>query len=158
MTKIEKVNNSYINREISWLQFNARVLQEAADKNVPLIERLRFIGIFSNNLDEFFKVRYATVKRIVEAGKGAKNELGGIKAQELLEEITQIVIKKQSESLEILSQIGKELEKQTGKKVILSVDVDASLIGGLRTEIGGRLFDGSIKTQLKRIENTLTKG
>jgi len=112
MTKNEKVNNSYINREISWLQFNARVLQEAADKNVPLIERLRFIGIFSNNLDEFFKVRYATVKRIVEAGKGAKNELGGIKAKELLEEITQIVIKKQSESLKILSQIEGELEKE----------------------------------------------
>lgn len=54
--------------------------------------------------------------------------------------------------------IGGELEKQTGKKVELTVDVDASLIGGLRTEIGGRLFDGSIKTQLKRIENTLTKG
>lgn len=54
--------------------------------------------------------------------------------------------------------IGAELEKQTGKKVELTVDVDASLIGGLRTEIGGRLFDGSIKTQLKRIENTLTKG
>ena len=54
--------------------------------------------------------------------------------------------------------IGDELEKQTGKKVELTVGVDASLIGGLRTEIGGRLFDGSIKTQLKRIENTLTKG
>jgi F-type H+-transporting ATPase subunit delta len=54
--------------------------------------------------------------------------------------------------------IGDGLEKQTGKKVELTVDVDASLIGGLRTEIGGRLFDGSIKTQLKRIENTLTKG
>jgi len=54
--------------------------------------------------------------------------------------------------------IGAGLEKQTGKKVILTADVDVSLIGGLRTEIGGRLFDGSIKTQLKRIENTLTKG
>jgi len=112
MTKREKPNNNYINREISWLQFNARVLQETADKNVPLIERLRFLGIFSNNLDEFFKVRYATVKRIVEAGKDARSVLGGIKAKELLEEITEIVIIQQSESLEILSNIEKELEKE----------------------------------------------
>ena len=105
-------NNSYINREISWLQFNARVLQEAADETVPLIERLRFLGIFSNNLDEFFKVRYATVKRIVEAGKGGKSELGGIKAKELLEIITQIVIKQQSESVEILRLIDQSLKDE----------------------------------------------
>jgi polyphosphate kinase len=105
-------NNSYINREISWLQFNARVLQEAADDTVPLIERLRFLGIFSNNLDEFFKVRYATVKRIVEAGKGGKSELGGIKAKELLEIITQIVIKQQSESVEIFNIIDQRLKEE----------------------------------------------
>ncbi|WP_431157949.1 polyphosphate kinase 1 [Winogradskyella poriferorum] len=107
-----KHKNRYINRELSWLQFNARVLQEAADVTVPLIERLRFLGIFSNNLDEFFKVRYATVKRIFEAGKGGKSELGGIKAEELLEQITGVVINQQSESLEILNSIYKELETQ----------------------------------------------
>ncbi len=112
MTKADKKNNTYINREISWLQFNARVLQEASDETVPLIERLRFLGIFSNNLDEFFKVRYATVKRIVEAGKGGKNQLGGIKAKELLEIITQIVIKQQSKSLDILNTIKTKLEEE----------------------------------------------
>ncbi|RXJ51350.1 polyphosphate kinase 1 [Gelidibacter gilvus] len=103
-------SNTYINRELSWLQFNERVLQEAEDESVPLIERLRFLGIFSNNLDEFFKVRYATVKRIDEAGKTGKSELGGISAGELLEIITQIVIKQQSDSLEILATIHKRLE------------------------------------------------
>lgn len=117
MTKTESAESRYINREISWLQFNARVLQEASDISVPLIERLRFLGIFSNNLDEFFKVRYATVKRIVEAGKGGKNELGGIKAKELLEIITQIVIDQQAESIRVLDEIDASL-KQEGIYVI----------------------------------------
>lgn len=107
-----KFNNQYVNREISWLWFNERVLQESADKNVPLIERLRFLGIFSNNLDEFFKVRYATVKRIVEAGKTGKSVLGGEKAKDLLEEITKIVIDQQTKSLGILKNIEDELENQ----------------------------------------------
>ena len=105
-----KNNNQYVNREISWLWFNERVLQESADTNVPLIERLRFLGIFSNNLDEFFKVRYATVKRIVEAGKTGKSVLGGEKAKDLLEEITKIVIEQQTKSLTILKKIQQELE------------------------------------------------
>ena len=107
-----KEKNSYINREISWLQFNARVLQEAEDETVPLIERLRFLGIFSNNLDEFFKVRYATIKRIEEAGKAGRSELGGYSASDLLEIITQIVIKQQSDSLIILSKIHEKLEEE----------------------------------------------
>ncbi|WP_282161097.1 polyphosphate kinase 1 [Ulvibacterium marinum] len=109
---MNKTGNQYVNREISWLWFNERVLQESADKNVPLIERLRFLGIFSNNLDEFFKVRYATVKRIVEAGKTGKSVLGGEKAKDLLEEITKIVIKQQADSITILRNIEKELETQ----------------------------------------------
>ncbi|TDT37180.1 polyphosphate kinase [Maribacter spongiicola] len=111
-----KNNNQYINREISWLWFNERVLQESADKNVPLIERLRFLGIFSNNLDEFFKVRYATVKRIVEAGKTGKSVLGGEKAKDLLDEITNIVIEQQTKSLTILRRIEHELE---GKNIFI---------------------------------------
>ncbi|SDG55294.1 polyphosphate kinase 1 [Psychroflexus sediminis] len=104
-------NNKYDNRELSWLKFNQRVLQEAADSSVPLIERLRFLGIFSNNLDEFFKVRYATVKRIDLAGKAGKKVLGGFNASRLLKEITQIVIKKQAESLEILASIQDQLKE-----------------------------------------------
>ncbi len=113
MSELEiPTDNTYINREISWLHFNARVMQEAEDETVPLIERLRFLGIFSNNLDEFFKVRYATVKRIVEAGKGGKSELGGIRAKELLEIITQIVIDQQTESLRVLNDIREKLKEE----------------------------------------------
>lgn len=104
-------NYQYINRELSWLQFNARVLQEAEDESVPLIERLRFLGIFSNNLDEFFKVRYATIKRIDLAGKRARSVLGGINAAKLLDEITQIVIDQQSESLMVLDKIQEQLKE-----------------------------------------------
>ncbi len=107
-----QTKNQYINREISWLRFNERVLQESADKNVPVIERLRFLGIFSNNLDEFFKVRYATVKRIAQSGRTGKSVLGGAKAKDLLEEITQICINQQAKSLEILGDIEKELETE----------------------------------------------
>jgi polyphosphate kinase len=57
-------------KELSWLSFNARVLQEAEDETVPVIERVRFMGIFSNNLDEFFRVRYADVRRLAVFSKG----------------------------------------------------------------------------------------
>ena len=108
---MEEESNQYINREISWLQFNARVLQEAQDESVPLLERLRFIGIFSNNLDEFFKVRYATVQHITMSGKSGKRALRGMEARELLEDITNIVIRQQTESLGIIRKIQVELEE-----------------------------------------------
>lgn len=104
--------DKYINRELSWLQFNARVLQEAADPDVPLLERLRFVGIFSNNLDEFFKVRYATVKRISDAGKSGRKALGVYKADELLEMITKEVIVQQSKSLAIIEEVYSKLEDE----------------------------------------------
>ena len=96
-------NFRYIDREKSWLAFNARVLQEAADESVPLLERLRFIGIFSNNLDEFFRVRFAAIRRLSMSGQTGEKILGGISAQQLVKDITEIVIKQQSESLRILT-------------------------------------------------------
>jgi len=104
------LKKKYINRDLSWLQFNERVLQEAADESVPLIERLRFLGIFSNNLDEFFRVRYAGIKRIEKEGKSKKNLLGGYHPNELLQEITDIVIQHQAESLDILADIQEQLK------------------------------------------------
>ena len=104
--------NKYIDREKSWLTFNARVLQEAADSSVPLLDRLRFLGIFSNNLDEFFRVRYAAIRRLKFESTDAEKLLGGISPDKLLKEITEIVIQQQSESLRILSEIERKLEEQ----------------------------------------------
>jgi polyphosphate kinase len=86
MTKTKQL----INREISWLHFNERVLQEAMDKSTPLIERLKFLGIFSNNRDEFFRVRVATVKRMMQVEK-AKNDKFKFNPNVVLKEILEIV-------------------------------------------------------------------
>ena len=105
------MKNKYLNREISWLDFNSRVLQEASDINVPIIERLRFLGIFSNNLDEFFQVRYATVKRVAESGVN-KNDDKNQNAIHLLDQITNKVIELQNKSSKILDSIQLSLKKE----------------------------------------------
>ena len=99
----------YNNREISWLSFNARVLQEAEDPTVPLFERIRFLGIFSNNLDEFFRVRVAAVRRMLELGKDDETLLGNYSAAELYEEIQETVIQHQQKAQEIYRNIWLEM-------------------------------------------------
>lgn len=98
----------YINREISWLSFNERVLQEAADKTTPLIERIKFLGIFSNNRDEFYRVRVATVRRLSKLGRKAVS-LYGEDPKELLPKLQRKVIEQQNRFEEIYTEILKEL-------------------------------------------------
>ncbi len=83
-----------INREISWLYFNERVLQEAADATVPLIERIRFLAIFSSNLDEFYRVRVATLSRLTGLNEKAK-EILGYNPKKVLNQIKNIVVKQE---------------------------------------------------------------
>ena len=104
-----KQNKTFINREISWLSFNERVLQEAADPVTPLIERIKFLGIFSSNLDEFFRVRVASVKRLVLAGKKVKALIGD-SPEDILSEIQSIVLQQQKKFNEVYKNILHELE------------------------------------------------
>ena len=100
----------YFNREISWLQFNERVLQEAEDPTVPLIERIRFLGIHSNNMDEFFRVRYSSIRRFTLAeNQGFNEDLEGYKPSKLLKKLSEMVTYQQQRSQEIYNELEQEL-------------------------------------------------
>jgi len=107
---MKKESLKYINREISWLSFNERVLQEAADTRVPLMERLKFLGIFSSNLDEFFSVRVGTLRRMIDAGIKGKVMFGG-SPREVLQKIQSTVLALQNDFDDVFKEISKELEK-----------------------------------------------
>lgn len=100
-----------IARDISWLSFNARVLQEAADPTVPLRERIRFLGIFSNNMDEFFRVRVATLRRMIQFGNKAKMHLEN-NPQQIIDEIQMTVLNQQGEFNRIWEEVIRELNQQ----------------------------------------------
>src|ERR1700680_2990149 len=81
----------YINRELSWMAFNRRVLEEAQDPQVPLLERLKFLAIYNSNLDEFFMVRVGGLQQKVQAGYGFGTGADRTPPHDLLEKISQLV-------------------------------------------------------------------
>lgn len=105
------MEKTYLPKEISWLSFNERVLQEADNVNVPLIERLKFLGIYSSNLDEFFRVRVATLKRIAQLGKKSINIIG-VDPKIILKNIHDIVIEQRNNFQSIYQKLLLDLAKE----------------------------------------------
>jgi len=133
-----------IQRDISWLSFNARVLQEANDSSVPLKERIRFLGIFSNNTDEFFRVRVATLKRMVEYAEKRKrlNMHMENNPQHILDQIHMIVIRQQTEFNRIWDGIVKELNEE---KIFL---LDEQHLSTQQQEFVRQFFDEQVRSNV----------
>jgi polyphosphate kinase len=129
------------NRELSWLSFNERVLQESLDESNPLIERIRFLGIYSNNMDEFFKVRVATVRRMVVLGE---KKVEGFKGnpKELLNAIKETVLDQQQ--LFMLSY--EKILKQLGEKQVLQTN--ESLLEPQEIELITDFFENKVRPQI----------
>ncbi|WP_149912859.1 polyphosphate kinase 1 [Sphingobacterium cavernae] len=106
------MGRKYIPRDISWLSFNGRVLQEAADKTVPLISRIKFLGIFSNNLDEFFRVRVAGLKRALLVDEKEAKHIFFEKPQLILDELNYKLIKQQKKFEKVWLNVQKEMSKE----------------------------------------------
>ncbi|HEX2534077.1 MAG TPA: polyphosphate kinase 1 [Chitinophagaceae bacterium] len=129
-----------IPRDISWLSFNARVLQEANDPTVPLQERIKFLGIFSNNLDEFFRVRVATLRRMMAIGK--KNMHLEEHPQRILDEIYMTVLRQQSEFNRIWENITGELQREN---IHLLQDTD---LNEEQQQFVKRFFDEEVRSNV----------
>ncbi|MEM7691721.1 MAG: polyphosphate kinase 1 [Pseudomonadota bacterium] len=108
-TRLADLDESlFIPRELSWLSFNARVLQEAADETVPEVQRLRYLGIFSSNLDEFFRVRVAEVRRLISVSGGNTRQ----RAKELLSAIQAEVVASQTDFERVYNAVLKAMRKR----------------------------------------------
>ena len=129
----------YFNRELSWLEFNHRVLQEAYNENSPLLERLKFLAIFSTNLDEFFMVRVAVLKQQVEA-KVSKLSPDGLTAQEQLEKVSQHLrplVAKQHQQFE---KVIRPLLNQASIHIIDYIDLNQEQRSYLQTYFEQQIF------------------
>src|ERR1700689_5143176 len=112
------VKSKFIHRDLSWLEFNNRVLEEAADERNPLLERIKFLAIFTSNLDEFFMVRTSGVKKLLSSGYNKRDQFG-FYPQELFAEIktrTDELVKKFYEVYDVSVKDALEAEKIFIKK------------------------------------------
>ena len=113
----------YYPKELSWLLFNERVLQEAANDRTPLVERLKFLAIFSNNLDEFYRVRVANLQRLIKT-QGPKSRCMGWPAKSVMARIGEAVLGQSHRFTEIYDEIDTALDKQ-GIKLVDENSLDA---------------------------------
>lgn len=136
MAKVEKIV-----RDISWMSFNARVMQEAKDESVPLLDRLKFLGIFSNNLDEFFRVRVASLRRMAALSKTAKASLEE-DPDKTLNRIMNLVMEQNKDFDKTISVIISELEKNN---IFLKTEKQLSLA---QKEFVRAYYDDHVRTQI----------
>ena len=129
----------YVNRELSWLEFNRRVLAQATDSTVPLLERLRFVAIFANNLDEFFMVRVAGLKQRHEAGS-ARKAIDGMTPGEQLEAISRRLRPLVATATEVLHHQLLPLLGREGIAVRSAADLDAEEDAAVTAEFDEEIF------------------
>lgn len=142
---------NFRSKETSWLSFNARVLQEAADPTVPLFERIKFLGIYSSNLDEFFRVRVATLKRLASLGDEWKR-LGIPDPNVTLKKVTRLVGRQAEDFNRAYAQMKFDLE-ENGIRLVRDTEVPRSLKGYLREyfrrEVSPHIFPIILKATAK---------